>query len=153
MSSYKIYNLLDLIDSVGEEKVQSILCDFSCPLNKEIENFASRNAIDFSKKKISITYLIMDNDYNVVSLFTLAHKIIDVNCSGFSNTTKKKLKKYADANGLDNTLSLSAFLMAQLGKNYRDNIESPDGNRIVNNPRLKSRACKSPLLIRLRRIS
>ena len=28
MSSYKIYNLLDLIDSVGEEKAQSILCDF-----------------------------------------------------------------------------------------------------------------------------
>ncbi|MDY4641945.1 MAG: hypothetical protein SO412_09280, partial [Erysipelotrichaceae bacterium] len=78
MSSYKIYNLLDLIDSVGEEKVQSILCDFSCPHNKEIENFASRNEIDFSKKKISITYFIMDNDYNVVSLFTLAHKTIDV---------------------------------------------------------------------------
>ena len=39
MSSYKIYNLLDLIDSVGEEKVQSILCDFYCPLNKEIEDF------------------------------------------------------------------------------------------------------------------
>ena len=93
MSSYKIYNLLDLIDSVGEEKVQSILCDFSCPLNKEIENFASRNAIDFSKKKISITYLIMDNDYNVVSLFTLVHKTIDVNCSGFSNTTKKEIEE------------------------------------------------------------
>ena len=40
MSNYKIYNLLDLIDSVGEEKVQSILCDFYCPLNKEIEDFA-----------------------------------------------------------------------------------------------------------------
>ena len=51
MSSYKIYNLLDLIDSVGEEKVQSILCDFYCPLNKEIEDFAIRNAIEFSKKK------------------------------------------------------------------------------------------------------
>lgn len=81
MSNYKIYNLLDLIDSVGEEKVQSILCDFYCPLNKEIEDFAIRNAIEFSKKKISITYLIMDNDYNVVSLFTLAHKAIEVNCS------------------------------------------------------------------------
>ena len=115
---------------------------FPVLLIRKLKIFASRNAIDFSKKKISITYLIMDNDYNVVSLFTLAHKIIDVNCSGFSNTTKKKLKKYADANGLDNTLSLSAFLIAQLGKNYRDNIESPDGNRIVNNPRLKSRACK-----------
>ena len=44
---------------------------------------------------------------------------------------KKKLKRYADANGLDNTLSLSAFLIAQLGKNYRDNIESPDGNSII----------------------
>ena len=104
---------------------------FPVLLIRKLKIFASRNAIDFSKKKISITYLIIDNDYNVVSLFTLAHKIIDVNCSGFSNTTKKKLKKYADANGLDNTLSLSAFLMAQLGKNYRDNIESPDGNSII----------------------
>lgn len=131
MSNYKIYNLLDLIDSVGEEKVQSILCDFYCPLNKEIEDFAIRNAIEFSEKKISITYLIMDNDYNVVSLFTLAHKAIEVNCSCFSNTMKKKLKRYADSNGLDNSLSLSAFLIAQLGKNYRDNIKSLDGNRIM----------------------
>lgn len=42
--------------AIGEENLNAILSDFSCPINKEIENFVWHNAIEFAKKKMSITY-------------------------------------------------------------------------------------------------
>ena len=61
MSEYTVMNILDLIDSVGENEVQRGLSDFLCPQNGEIENFIHNNAIEFAKRKLSITYLLLDN--------------------------------------------------------------------------------------------
>ena len=44
------------MEANGEENLNAILSDFSCPINKEIENFVWNNAIEFAKKKMSITY-------------------------------------------------------------------------------------------------
>lgn len=55
MNQYTVMNILDLIDSVGENEVQKGLSDFLCPQNVEIENFIRSNAIDFAKRKLSIT--------------------------------------------------------------------------------------------------
>ena len=41
---------------IGEEKLNAILSDFSCLINKEIENFVWHNAIEFAKKKMYTTY-------------------------------------------------------------------------------------------------
>lgn len=40
--------------------------DFSCPKNLEIEHFVRKNAIEFAKRKISITYLIIDEESQIV---------------------------------------------------------------------------------------
>ena len=61
MNQYTVMNILDLIDSVGEDEVQKGLSDFLCPQNGEIENFIRNNAIEFAKRKLSITYLLLDN--------------------------------------------------------------------------------------------
>ena len=55
MSSFNTVNILDLLDLVGEDEVEKILSDFSCSKNMEIELFVKKNAIDFSKKKMSVT--------------------------------------------------------------------------------------------------
>ena len=55
MNKHTIMNILDLIDSVGEDEVKKGLSGFSCPLNREIENFIHKNAIEFAKRKLSIT--------------------------------------------------------------------------------------------------
>ena len=32
-------NLQDMLKAIGEEKLLKLLSDFSCPLNKEVEDF------------------------------------------------------------------------------------------------------------------
>lgn len=58
MSDYQVINILDMIESVGEYEVKYILSDFSCKRNSEIEDFVKKNAVDFAKKKMSVTNLV-----------------------------------------------------------------------------------------------
>lgn len=60
MSAYTTVNILDMIKVIGEDNVNQLLSDFSCPKNDEIENFIKKNAIDFAKRKMSVTHLVMD---------------------------------------------------------------------------------------------
>ena len=39
MKEYTVANILDLLETVGEDKVSFALSDFSCPGNAEIEDF------------------------------------------------------------------------------------------------------------------
>lgn len=66
MSAFNTANILDLIDLVGEEEVEKILSDFSCEKNMEIEFFVKKSAIDFSKKKMSVTYLVFDDRFSLI---------------------------------------------------------------------------------------
>lgn len=50
-------NIQDMLKAIGEKEVFSILSDFSCPLNVEVEDFVRNKSIDFAKRKLSITYL------------------------------------------------------------------------------------------------
>lgn len=119
MNRYTIMNILDLLDSVGSEEVQKGLSYFFCPLNQEIENFLQKNAIDFSRKKLSITYLLLDNlDGAILGYFTLAHKAIEIRNENMSNTTLRKLSSHARLDTDANSFTASAFLLAQIGKNY-----------------------------------
>ena len=52
-------NIQDMLKAIGEEKLLKLLSDFSCPLNKEVENFVRNKSIDFAQRKLSITYLVM----------------------------------------------------------------------------------------------
>lgn len=57
---YAVVNILDYMELIGEESVVDVLSGFSCPKNKEIENFVRNNAVEFAKRKMSITYLLLD---------------------------------------------------------------------------------------------
>ena len=45
---------------IGEESLYDLLSDFSCPKNPDEEYFLLHNAIEFTKKEQSITYLVFD---------------------------------------------------------------------------------------------
>ena len=45
---------------IGEESLYDLLSDFSCPKNPDVEYFLLHNAIEFTKKDQSITYLVFD---------------------------------------------------------------------------------------------
>lgn len=112
-------NILDIIENDGEIALQEDLSAFSSPVNSEIEDFIHSKAIDFAKRKLSITYLLTDvDDGQLLGYFTLAHKAIDIEESCLSNTVKKKLSRHARYDQDTGTFTASAFLLAQFGKNY-----------------------------------
>lgn len=88
-------------------------------MNSEIEEFAQERAIDFAKRKLSITYLFTDTeDGQLLGYFTLTHKAIDIDGRNVSNFIKRKLSRYAHYDSKTDTYTASAFLLAQFSKNY-----------------------------------
>ncbi len=114
-------NIQDMLKAIGEEELLSLLSDFSCPLNSEVEDFVRNKSIDFAQRKLSITYLVMKRTNEakniLVGIYTLAHKAIEITNSNISNTTRKKLLRYATLDKDTDKYNISAFLIAQFGKN------------------------------------
>ncbi len=113
-----------MVKMVGEDAVKEILSDFSCKYdennrNNEVEHFIQNNAIDFSKKKISITYLVLDGKGRVTGFFTLTHKPVNIPAQALkSKTGIKKMQRHAKYDKALNVYGVSAFLIAQFSKNY-----------------------------------
>ncbi|SEA26835.1 hypothetical protein SAMN02910384_01149, partial [Pseudobutyrivibrio sp. ACV-2] len=64
--------------------------------------------------------------------FTLAIKTIRVNADVFSKNVNKKIGRVSDLDQENNTYTLSAYLIAQLGKNYSDNMnEKIEGRQLL----------------------
>ena len=113
-----VFNILDMLDSIGEERVKAVLSDFACPKNNEIEDFLHKNAIEFAKRKMSVTYLVFNDEKQFVGYFTLTHKHSSVNNDVLSNNSRKRLERQARYDETTNSYEVSAFLIAQFGKNY-----------------------------------
>lgn len=132
MKDYELINILDMIDAIGEEKTALILSDFSCPMNCEIENFVKSNAIDFAKRKTSITYLIVDHEGRIIAVFALTHKAIQILNDKLSSSMRKKIQRYAQLDEATSSYMLSAFLIAQFGKNFQyDTYVDINGNELM----------------------
>lgn len=132
MSAYRTTNILDLIDAIGEDEVTQILSDFSCPKNPEIENFVKKNAINFAKQKISVTHLAFNDEGELMAVFTLAHKALELNDENMSESNRKRIRRYARLNEISNSYTVSAFLIAQFGKNYTNGREAQsDGDTLM----------------------
>ncbi len=117
--NYGIENILNLIERDGEDEVRADLSTFSCSANKDIQNFLQMNAIEFAKKKVSITYLVFDDESGaILGYFTLAHKVLYVPTDGMSNTVKRRVERFGSFDKDTNSYLMSAFLLAQFGKNY-----------------------------------
>lgn len=123
MSNFQVINILDMIEFVGEDEVKSILSEFSCTKNPEIENFVKNNAVDFAKKKMSITYLVVDTTETVRAIFTLTHKAIELTNENLSNTMRKRIQRYSRLDEKTDSFNVSAFLIAQFGKSDTYSIE------------------------------
>lgn len=116
---YAVVNILDYMELIGEESVVDVLSGFSCPKNKEIENFVRNNAVEFAKRKMSITYLLLDESSRVLAIFAITHKAVQIFGTNLSATLQKKIQRYAQKNEKTDEYALSAFLIGQFGKNYQ----------------------------------
>ena len=123
-----VKNILEMLDKAGEERLKPFLKTFSSPLNPSIENFIKNKAIDFARRKLSITYLVIDlDDGQILGYFALTHKALLISNSQLSNTSRKKLERFARLDKATGDYMASAFLIAQFGKNYG----ADDGKRIT----------------------
>jgi len=138
MSEYRTINILSLIDAIGEDEVSQILSDFSCPKNPEIENFVKKNAINFAKQKISVTHLAFNDEGELMAVFTLAHKALELNDENMSESNRKRIRRYARLNEISNSYTVSAFLIAQFGKNYTNGRETQSDGDILMGSAMKT---------------
>ena len=124
ISVFNIREYLSIQDDgvLGEEALKEVLSEFFCEKNTDVERFFKEQSIEFTKKNQSVTYLVVTtDDATLVGYFTLAIKPINVNADTFSNTMKKKIARVSELDSSNGTYTLSAYLIAQLGKNYGDN--------------------------------
>ena len=117
------YLIQDNPNGIGEADLQEAISDFSCPRNPDVEHFLFINAIEFTKKNQSVTYLVLSNeDGMLVGYFTIALKPITVNANKMSNTVKRKLERISKLDEAAGTYTAAAFLIAQLGKNFTNRL-------------------------------
>lgn len=115
---FTVFNIRKYLQDDGElseDDLQYILSEFTCPKNPDVERFLKKNAIEFTKKNQSVTYLVFSNDTaELIGYFTLTIKPIQVNSD--SNISKGMLKKISRVSEYDEeseTFYLSAFLEAE----------------------------------------
>ena len=131
-NKYRIINIRRYIGNenpeLGEDELLQILSEFSCPMNPDVERFLKHSSIEFTKKNQSVTYLVFSvADGKLLGYFTLALKPLTVRGETVSNTVKRKLLRVSELDKKSDTYTMSAYLIAQLGKNYSEN----DGKMIT----------------------
>ena len=131
-NKYRIINIRRYIGNenpeLGEDELIQILSEFSCPMNPDVERFLKHSSIEFTKKNQSVTYLVFSViGGSLLGYFTLALKPLTVRGETVSNTIKRKLLRVSELDKKSDTYTMSAYLIAQLGKNYSEN----DGKMIT----------------------
>ena len=125
---YLVINIRKYLESdnskLGENHLVQILSEFSCKRNLDVERFLKNNAIEFTKKNQTITYLVFSvDDGELLGYFTIALKPLTVRGETISNTVKRKLLRISELDEETQTYTMSAYLIAQLGKNFTNNAD------------------------------
>lgn len=124
MTGYNLVNLKELVEQVGENRSKEILSDFSCSLNKDVEQFIHSKAIDFAKQGISQTQLVFTSYKEqpvLVGYFTLAIKEIVLSQKTLPSANwRRRIKKFAIRSDIDGNYHIPAPLIGQIGKNFQN---------------------------------
>ena len=127
-NKFSVINIRRYLNSdnpkLGESRLLQVLSGFSCPRNPDVERFLKKSSIEFTKKNQSVTYLVFDvSSMELVGYFTIALKPLTVRGETVSNTVKKKLMRVSELDEQSQTYTMSAYLIAQLGKNFKNGAE------------------------------
>ena len=124
MSELRQINLQDMIEEIGEDRTKSILSDFSCDQNLDVQEFIQRKAVEFSKRgfaKTTLVFWVSDNEDEkcLVGYFALSNKKITVKKKEVSKNTYKRIRLFSDDKEKD-SCTIPAILIGQLSKNFKD---------------------------------
>jgi hypothetical protein len=121
LTGYALVNLKDLIENVGEDRAKEILSAFSCPQNKDVEDFLRFKAREFSRQGIAQTHLVFTSFQELpvlIGYFTLANKTIVLPKKNLSTKWCARAKRFSVGYNIDGAFWIPAPLIAQLGKNF-----------------------------------
>ncbi len=77
-------------------------------------------------------YSVVNEDNYIAAIFTLAHKAVEIGDASLSNSKRKKINRYAVLDSGTGSYTVSAFLIAQFGKNYAlDADKRLSGNELM----------------------
>ncbi len=139
MTGYTQINIKNMLTELGEDRVKSVLSEFYCPMNKDVEDFLKNKAIEFSKQDITRTYIIMASYKDkpvLVGYYAICNKYFFVDNKALSSNLKKRIKKFANYIKELNRYQIVAPLIAQLGKNYANGY-----NKLITGDELLKMAC------------
>lgn len=108
-------------EGVGENRIQSVLSNFSCPRNPDVENFLKNKAIEFSKHRWPQTHLVFTlyKGKNVlIGYYALAINNIVIDQNALSKNMRKRLKEFTSFGSNTKDYLIPMPLIAQLGKNF-----------------------------------
>lgn len=153
MEGYQQTSLKDLLNYYtekdefsGGDRVKSILSEFYCPKNPDVEKFLKQSALEMAKQNITTTYLVTAsyrNENVLIGYFSLTNKVLTLKDSyNISESLRRKLKKYGTRNELNRCYDIAAPLIAQLGKNYNNNY-----NKLITGDELLKLACDKVAIV------
>ena len=124
MRKLSVWRIDKFAKTVGEAVLSSTLSSFAVPLNSEVEDFIRNKALQATKLKSSISYLVIDEDLaDVVGYFTLLVKPFTIRAASLSSKNRRLIARFAEENTEAGDYTASVYLIAQIGKNYA--IEEP----------------------------
>jgi len=103
-SLYATFELLPL-----QEVSPHLFPTFKCKINSDLTNFIHSTALDFQKRQIARTFVLVNSSKNeIVGYFTISMKSLSTN--GMSKTSIKKI------DGVSNSrVCIHSYLIGQLG--------------------------------------
>ena len=88
--------------------------DFLCPLNKEVQEFLQKKAVQSLHLGASMTYLVYDNNTSrLLGYFTLVLKPFSIEKEKLSKTRCRLIERFADVD--NERYTAAVYLIAQIG--------------------------------------
>ena len=134
MSTLPVIPLSTWAKGKSDEVVSDFLKRFSCKKNKEVQWFLRKLSMRFARLNISATHLVLSEDFErIVAYYTLVCKPLSVMADELGEDSRKSLEEFCRLNEQRRCYDFSAYLIAQLGRNYaQDLTESISGDELMN---------------------
>ena len=119
MRKLSVWRIDKFAKKVGEAALSSTLSSFAVPLNCEVEDFIRNKALQATKLKSSISYLVVDEDLaDVIGYFTLLVKPFTIQAMRLSSKNRRLIARFSEESTETGDYTASVYLIAQIGKNY-----------------------------------
>ena len=120
--------LQKLLESENQiEKIEKFLKTFKSNFatTNEVEYFLHNNAIEFEKKTLSTTRLLINENNELVGYFSIANKKLNIPKEVAKTFSKTKLKKIGQSSNIkkDGSYEINSYLIGQLGINFSQEIK------------------------------